>query len=598
MQIQNRLMQIRQMMNRYQMNAYVIVSGDFHGSEYVGDFFKTREFMSGFTGSAGTLVILKDRAALWTDGRYYLQAEAQLRDSTITLMRDGQSDTPKLTEYLSENVPAYGVIGFDGRTVNYAFFEQILRATRDKDIRFVGEHDLVGEIWKERPAMSASTVWELPYDYAGESRKDKLAAIRTDMRGQSADVCVLTALDEIAWLLNLRGADVAYSPVFLSYMMITQKKAILYVNPAQIPDTVRAHLAEDGISIAGYEQIYEDVRILRPSCRVWADAKSMNYKLMIRMPQAVQLQLLQSPVQKRKAVKNQTEMQNMKKAHIRDGVAVTHFLYWLKTHIEHEVITEMSAAQKLLEFRQAQEGFLDQSFSPIFGYGAHGAIVHYEATPQTDIRMMPEGFCLADTGAHYLDGTTDITRTIVLGPLTQEEKKAYTLVLRGHLHLADAHFPYGLCGQNLDYIAREPLWENGLDFLHGTGHGVGYLLNVHEGPQNINWRINRERPAVPLEEGMVTSDEPGLYIAGKFGIRHENLLLCVKDRQTEYGQFMKFETLTMVPFDIAGIDMRLMTDRDMERLNAYHKQVYDTISPYFEGEELAWLRDATMPVTR
>lgn len=444
--------------------------------------------------------------------------------------------------------------------------------------------------------MASEPVRELPLSYAGQSREDKLAVVRADMRAQHADTLILTALDEIAWLLNLRGADVAYSPVFLSYMLLSQEEAVLYVNPLQVPDAVRQALAGAGVRMAPYAQIYEDVQTLLPSIRVWADARSVNYKLMIRVPQRVQVQLSQSPVILRKAVKNPVEMQNIRNAHIKDGVAVTHFLYWLKTHIGTTEITEMSAAEKLLAFRREQDGFLDQSFAPIFGYGAHGAIVHYEATEETDARLLPKGFCLSDTGAHYCDGTTDITRTIVLGPLTEEEKRAYTLVLRGHLQLADAHFPYGLCGQNLDYIAREPLWEQGMDFLHGTGHGVGYLLNVHEGPQNINWRISRERPAVPLQEGMVTSDEPGLYITGKFGVRHENLLLCVRDQKTAYGQFMKFETLTMVPFDIEGIAMQLMSDRDVERLNAYHKKVFDTISPYFEGEELAWLAKVTAPI--
>lgn len=598
MEITKRIDALRKYMMELNIDAYIVPTEDFHGSEYVGDFFKAREYLSGFTGSAGTLVLLSEEAALWTDGRYYLQAEQQLKGSGILLMRSGQPGVPKLADYLLEKLPQNGLVGFDGRTVSRSFVEELQKKLCSKGIHFVGEFDLVDNIWENRPAISKKPVWELDKQYAGKSREEKLILVREDMQKEKVDVLVLTALDEIAWLLNLRGKDVAYTPVFLSYMLVMKTESILYVYKEILSQDVIAKLKMAAIRIEPYEKIYEDIAELCEYQKVWIDKKNVNNNLIQQLPETCTFLYKPSPIAWLKAVKTQEEMKNIRQAHIKDGVAVVRFLYWLKRHVGTQTITECTAAEKLLQFRQQQEGFLDQSFAPIIAYEAHGAIVHYEATPDTDALLEPKGLCLADTGGHYLEGTTDITRTIVLGPLTEEEKRAYTLVLRGHLNLGMAQFPYGVCGQNLDCLARMPLWEKQMDYNHGTGHGVGYLLGVHEGPHSINWRILPGGRYTPLEEGMLISNEPGLYMAGKFGIRHENMMLCRKGKKTEYGQFMWLETLTMVPFEPEAILLELMREEEIEALNAYHQKVYDTIAPYLNSEEREWLAGQTAPIEK
>lgn len=600
MKIEDKLKALRELMQERNLAAYIIPTDDFHGSEYVGEYFKTREYMSGFTGSAGTLIVLSKEAALWTDGRYFIQASAQLADSPITLMKSGQPDVPKIEEYLCDKLEEKSVIGFDGRTVTSDFVNKIAKKTDSKQITFAGGEDLVDCVWVDRPHISAEPVWEVDVAYAGISREEKLRDVREKMVEEQADFLLVTALDEIAWLLNLRGNDVEYTPVFLAYMLVTQESAVLCVHEQILSEEIREKLTQTGISVKPYDAIEQILHDIPVGSKVWADSAAVSYSLLNSLPEDTERVDKPSPIVLMKAVKTPQEMEHIRTAHIKDGVAVTRLIRWLKTEAGAAGgrITEMSAAEKLESFRAQMEGYLGASFAPIIAYGAHGAIVHYEPTEQTDVEVVGGSFCLADTGGHYQEGTTDVTRTIAIGTVSEEEKRYYTIVLRGHLALGAAKFVDGVCGQNLDVLAREPMWEEGLDYNHGTGHGVGFILGVHEGPQRIHWRISENTQSIPLEEGMVISNEPGIYLEGRFGIRHENLVLCRKGEQNEYGQFMYLEPLTMVPFDRDAILPELMTDRELHWLNDYHRKVYEALAPYFAGEELEWLREATAVISR
>lgn len=597
MKTDEKLDMLRKLMRERNYAAYIVPTDDFHSSEYVGKYFKAREYMSGFTGSAGTLVVLPDRAALWTDGRYFLQAARQLAASGITLMRSGQPEVLTIEEFLGEHLQEQAVIGFDGRTVNRKFIEKIREKTDAKRIFFNGDEDLVGMIWQDRPALSKEPVWELDVKYAGKSRSEKIREVRDKMREAGADYMLLTALDEVAWLFNLRGGDIAYTPVFLSYLLLTQSRSILFAHKEIFSEALVEKLKQEDVSIKPYDAIEETVAALPAGKKIWLDSGVVNYSLTESVSETVEVLDRKSPVVLMKAVKTPTEMENMRAAHVKDGVAVTRFLHWLKTSVGEESVTEMAAAEKLQTFRAQMEGYLEPSFESIIAYGPHGAIVHYAPTKQTDVEMRKESFCLADTGGQYKEGTTDITRTIALGVLTEEEKRYYTMVLRGNLALGAAKFVEGVSGQNLDVLARQPLWEAGMDYNHGTGHGVGYVLGVHEGPQRFHWRLAPGAQSVPLEEGMVISDEPGLYLEGRFGIRLENLLLCRKGEKNDYGQFLYLEPLTMVPFDREAILPELMTQRELGWLNAYHRKVYETLAPYLREEERIWLGEMTAEIT-
>lgn len=592
--ITERLARLRREMAQRGMDGYVVVTDDFHGSEYVGDFFKARAYLSGFTGSAGTLVVLPDRAALWTDGRYFLQAAEQLTGSTIELMRMGQPGAPAIGAFLAQHLPEGGVLGFDGRTVSSSFAGTLEKALEAKHIRFAGGEDLVDAVWPDRPALSDRPVWELTG--CGLSREEKLAKLREKMAAADAAYLLLTSLTEIAWALNLRGGDVACTPVFLSFLLIGREDAQLCIQPQAVPADIVEKLTACGVTLRPYGAIYDLLRALPAGTRVMADSATANYRIMESLSHAEVLDQ-PSPAVLMKACKTQEETDGFRAAHIKDGAALCRFLYWLKTRIGEEPMTELSAAARLAAFRAEQPDFLDLSFDTIAGYGPHGAIVHYDPTPETDVPLHPEGLLLVDSGAHYRQGTTDVTRTIALGPVTQEEKRMFTLVLKGHLALAAARFPHGATGENLDVLARLPLWEQGLDYNHGTGHGVGFILSVHEGPQSFRWRSTDGR-RIPLEEGMVISNEPGYYEAGKFGIRHENLVLVRTGDKTEFGQFMYLEPLTMAPFDRDAIDTSLLTEGELAQLNDYHRQVYATVSPLLDAEEQAWLAEATAPLTR
>lgn len=596
MTVTERLQALRKEMRSRNIAAYIVTTDDFHSSEYVGDYFKAREYLSGFTGSAGTLLVEEERAALWTDGRYFLQAESQLKDSGIALRKSGQPGVPTLFEYLSETLAEGDVIGFDGRCVTGAFVKKLREKTAKKQITFYEKEDLAGLVWQERPPLSEEPVWELSVSYAGLSREEKLAKVRETLEMQSADAFLTTALDEIAWLLNLRGNDVKNTPVFLSYLLLTKHTAALCAQESAFSEEIREKLSRAGVELFPYESIETQIAKLTAGTRLLADGRKVNDRLLQAIPGGVERIDGESPIERLKAVKTPLEIVNIRAAHVKDGVAVTKFMHWLKTCVGKENVTEISAAAKLEQFRAEGEGYLGPSFDPIIAYGPHGAIVHYEAEPETDAVMEPRGFCLADTGGHYREGTTDITRTIALGEVTAEEKRDYTLVLKGHLRLGAARFLEGVCGQNLDVLAREPLWQAGLDYNHGTGHGVGYLLSVHEGPQSFRWRLTKDTACVPLEEGMILSNEPGLYRTGKYGIRHENLVLVRKGKKTDFGQFLYLEPLTMAPFDRDAIDGAVLTADEKTLLNDYHQKVYETLSPYFVGEELAWLKEVTAEV--
>lgn len=596
MKTSEKLALLRAEMKKRGISAYVVVTDDFHASEYVGTHFKAREFLSGFTGSAGTLVVLPDSAALWTDGRYFLQAAQQLDGSGIELMRMGEPGVPEIADFLRNHVEENGFIGFDSRTVSNAFARTIGEKTREKHIRFAGGEDLVDLVWADRPALSCEPVWTLDVKYTGLTRREKLAMVRGKMEELGADVFVIPALDEVAWLLNLRGGDVLYTPVFLSYLLLGRDQATLCVQKEAVSAEIEAQLKADGVSLAPYDDIYRLVAALPTGTRVLLDGERANYRITQSVPDGAETLDRPSPIQLMKAMKTPAEQENERLAHIKDGVAVTRFLYWLKHAVGKEPITELSAAKKLESLRAEGEHYLEQSFDPILAYGAHGAIVHYEPTEETDIPLEPHGLCLADTGAQYLEGTTDITRTVALGPLTDEEKRIYTLVLRGHLQLGAAKFLYGCTGENLDMLARTPLWENGLDYNHGTGHGVGFVLGVHEGPERVHWDVNRQKRHCVIEEGMIFSNEPGIYLAGKFGVRIENLVVVREAERTEFGRFLKLEPLTLVPYDRDAIDLAMLSSRDVELLNDYHAKVCAAISPYLQGDELNWLKEVTAPV--
>ena len=570
---------------------YLVPTDDFHSSEYVGDYFKGRTYLSGFTGSAGTPLVGMDWAGLWTDGRYFLQAAEQLRDSGIELMRMGEKDVPTLTEYVKEHVRQS--LGFDGRTVNVRLYRELEDAVRASGASIESGIDLVDRVWSDRPALSAEKAFELPLEVCGRSRAEKLRDVRASLGKNGADVLVMSSLMDVNWLLNIRGADVECTPVVLSFALVTQSECRLYINAATLDDALRASLEQDGVTICRYDAVYGDVKAIPAGSRLQMNLGVVNASLLRSVPEGVEVVDLPDPTNLPKAAKNEVEVANMRLAHVKDGVAVTRLMYYLKHNAGKVPMTEISVAETLEGFRREQEHYLGPSFSPIIAWGPHGAIVHYSATEETNIPVQPSSFLLADTGGHYLEGTTDITRTFAMGETTDEEKKLYTLVLKGHLRLGAARFRKGVTGQNLDYLAREALWQEGLDYNHGTGHGVGYLLSVHEGPQGIHWA---RKNATPFEAGMITSDEPGIYLEGKFGVRLENLVVCVDAGTTEYGQFLKFEYLTMVPWDLDAVVPGMLSSEERAWLNDYHAQVRDTLLPLLPEEERDWLRYATRAI--
>ena len=595
MTVKERITALRERMKEKKIDAYLVPTDDFHASEYVGEYFKCRKYITGFTGSAGTAVIMQDMAGLWTDGRYFIQAAAQLEGTGVDLFKMGEPGVPTIHQFLEEKLGEGMCLGFDGRTISAKEAAELSEALGKKGASLSVDYDLVGEVWEDRPALSCEPVMELDVKWAGESRADKCAKIRKAMEEKGADAFVLTSLDDIAWLLNIRGGDVHCCPVVLSYLVMTQKEIKLFANEKAFPAEVLDALAKDGVTLLPYDSIYGYVKTFAKDMKVLLCKQKANSRLVSNIPSEVEILDEENLTLLPKAIKNPVEVENERIAHIRDGVALTKFIYWLKKNVGKIPMTELSAEEKLYSFRAQQENFIDNSFDPIISYGVHAAINHYSATPETDIPIEPRSFLLADTGGNYYEGTTDTTRTIVMGPVTDEQKKFFTAVLRGMLNLGNAKFRYGCTGVNLDYLARGPLWELGQDFNHGTGHGVGYLLNVHEGPNSFRWKVVPGNNAV-LEEGMITSDEPGYYVEDGYGIRHENMIVCKKAKKTQFGQFMCFEFLTMVPFDLDAVVPEQMTAHERELLNNYHAQVYEKISPYLDEDEKVWLKEATRAI--
>lgn len=598
-EIKQRVAALRKIMQRNGIQAFILPTTDPHNSEYVAAHWEARKWLTGFTGSAGTAVITMKKAGLWTDSRYFLQVAEQLEGTGITLFKDRMPGTPSIAEWLSKELKKGDIIGMDGWVNGIDFKESLYAVCSPKGIQVESVADPFDEIWKDRPSLPSDPVFILEEKYAGRSCRQKIELIREEIRKNNCQSILLSALDEIAWTLNLRGSDVHCNPVFISYMHITQKKATLYIIEEKLSPEVKVYLEENGIILKSYHQVEGDIKKVRQNIQV---SPALNMKLFNAagyltangIDTGHKIMEIPSPVSLLKAVKNETEINGFRHAMERDGIAMVKFLKWLKTAVPAGNETELSVDRKLYELRAEQANFKGISFDTIAGYKEHAAIVHYEATPETDIPLKPEGMLLLDSGAQYLDGTTDITRTIVLGPLSNEEKTDYTLVLKGFLQLQNAIFPEGTCGTQLDILARQAMWKAGVNYFHGTGHGVGHFLCVHEGPHQI--RMNYM--PTPLRPGMTVTDEPGIYKAGRHGIRTENTLLTVPAMETEFGSFMKFEPLTLCPIDKEAIVTDMLTDEEITRFNEYHEMVYNRLSSQLNKEEQEWLKEATSPLKR
>ncbi len=592
MKVPERLKALRQQMEEKQIDIYLVPTADFHESEYVGAYFKARAFLTGFTGSAGTAIVTKEEAGLWTDGRYFIQAEKQLAGSGITLYRAGEPGVPDELTFIKEKLPEGGCLGFDGRVVNTALGERLQAVAESRQGRVENKWDLMDAVWQERPSLSRAQAFLLPEKYSGESAADKLTRIRRQMEKAGAQAHLVTTLDDVCWICNIRGNDAGRFHVVLSYLLITEEQARLFVAKETMNQEILGYLSANGISVSPYEDIYQVLEALETESILLQKGK-VNYRLYSSIPKKCKVIDGINPSIYLKAVKNPTELANIREAHIKDGVAMVKFLYWLKQTVGQKPLTEIEASDYLEQLRYKQ-GALDLSFDTICAYGANAAMMHYSATQESNALLQPRGFLLVDSGGHYMEGSTDITRTIALGELSKEERLHFTAVLRANLNLANARFLHGCTGQTLDILARGPVWELGLDYRCGTGHGIGYLLSIHEPPNGFRYKKVPERmDSAVLEPGMVTTDEPGIYLEGQYGIRTENELVCRVAEENEYGQFLEFENITYCPIDLDAIEESALTPEDVRRLNTYHRMVYETLVPYLSGEEAAWLKEAT-----
>mgnify|MGYP003291843985 FL=1 len=595
--IKQRIENIRDLMKEKNIYAYIVPSSDYHQSEYVGDYFKSREFMSGFTGSSGTLIISMDEAGLWTDGRYFIQAENELKDSGIKLFKMGEEGVPTIEEYLLEKLPKNSTLGFDGRVMSVKEGQSLANKLAFKGINIEYKYDLVNDIWEDRCSLPTEKAFLLGTEYSGESFSDKLSRIRAVMKEKKATTHILASLDDIAWLFNIRGRDVKSNPVVLSYAVISIDSVYLFIDKNKIGEDIRAELSKENVQIKGYEEVYEFIKNIDENEVVLIDTSKVNYAIYNNIPSNVQKIEERNPSILFKSIKNEIELKNIRNSHIKDGVAFTKFMYWLKNNIGKIEITEISATQKLEEFRREQDKFIEPSFSTIAAYKDHAAMMHYSATEESNYKLEPRDLFLVDSGGQYFDGTTDITRTIALGPIPENVRKDFTNVVRGMIRLSKAKFLYGCRGYNLDILARGPLWEEGIDYKCGTGHGIGFVLNVHEGPNGFRWKVREDiDDSCILEEGMVTTNEPGVYVENSHGIRIENEIVVRKAEKNEYGQFMDFEVITFAPIDLDAIDESLILKDEKVYLNNYHKQVYDKISPYLNEEEKQWLKTYTREI--
>lgn len=595
MRVEERIAKLREQMKERGMDVYIVPTADFHQSEYVGEHFKARKFMTGFSGSAGTAVFTMTEARLWVDGRYFIQAAAQIEGTSIEMMKMGKPGVPTIDEYLKEAIPENGTLGFDGRVVAMGNGRRYEEIVEKKDGKIVYAYDLVGEIWEDRPELSKEPVFALEEKYTGESTASKLKRIREKMTENEATVHVLTTLDDICWTLNIRGNDIEFFPLVLSYVVITMDQMHLYIDESKLDEEIKASFAKDGIVLHPYNDIYEDIKAYGAEETFLIDPIRLNYALYSNICKDAKKVEAQNPEEVFKGIKNKVEIENIRKAQIKDSVAHVRFMKWLKEHVGKETITEMSASDKLDEFRAEMGNFIRPSFEPISSYGEHAALCHYTSSPETNVELKEGSVFLTDTGAGFWEGSTDITRTYALGEIPDIMKEHFTLIVMCNLGLASARFVKGCSGSNLDPFARKPLWDRGLDFNHGTGHGVGYLLNIHEGPLNIGWG-SRGSNIVPLQEGMIFTDEPGIYIEGSHGVRLENELLVREGEKNEYGQFMYLEPLTFIPFDLDAVKVEMLSEEYKKLLNEYHAAVYENVAPYLNDEEKAWLKNYTRAI--
>ena len=620
--IRERLAGLRRKMSGLGIDFFLIPTADYHNSEYVAPFFQTRRFFSGFSGSSGTLVAGPEEAGLWTDGRYFIQAEKELEGTGVDLYREMEEGVPTVSEWISEHMPENGTLGFDGRCLCVREVRKLIKKLSCKNVRFIVEHDPAEGIWTDRPPLPAHPVFVLEEKYSGESAVSKLSRLREKMRAEDALIYVESRLDNLMWLFNLRGGDVECTPVALSYGVVTMDRQILFIQESEITQKVREYADSIGLEIVPYDRIcafledpalYKEViagtETREPFCRVWYDPGSLSIRLKdavqkgreaagIRVPTHSDVER-RSPVEHFKAVKNDTEIRNIRDAYRDDSAAVCRFLYWLYRHVENgtvDTLTEYTAAQKMDSLRAEIGDFVELSFGTISAYGPNAAMMHYSAKEDDCARLCPEGMLLVDCGGQYLRGTTDVTRTMALGPVTDEMRRHYTLTAVGNLQLLEAVFIYGCTGRNVDILARQPLWSTFVDYKCGTGHGIGYLLSVHEGPQNIRWRFSEGMAEAVLEPGMIVSDEPGVYIEGQYGIRIETILEVVEAAKNGDGRFLRFAPLTLVPLDPALLDPAYLTPQTREALNRYHARVYEEIAPLLNAEEQKWLRTQTLPV--
>ncbi|MCH7320390.1 aminopeptidase P family protein [Solibacillus sp. MA9] len=592
MNSRDRVEKLRQLMKENQMDAYIIPSFDAHQSEYVAEHWKGRQWLSGFTGSAGTVVITLEDAGLWTDGRYYIQAEKQLEGSGIKLFRMMDPGVPFYSEWLANVLNEGNIVGFDGNVFSTTMVKRMEADLKAKKITLKIDQDLIGELWEDRPEIPKEPLFTHDVNYAGKSRVEKLNEVRQEMKNKGANYYILTSLDDIAWLLNIRGKDVPNSPVVIANVIVAEHTCYLFIDSCKVPASVKVELEAEGIELKANDEIQPFLESLSGDDAVMLDSTRTNIRLYNAINSEAKKIVSPNITTDLKAIKNDVEIKNLKACEIKDGLAMVKFIKWLKDSVAKEEITEIAAEEKLENFRSEQEGFVGPSFDTIAGYKEHAAMMHYKANKETQHTLKAEGLFLIDSGGQYYDGTTDITRTLVLGKLTDEQKRDYTLVLKGFIALSAVKFLHGATGSNLDVLARQPIWQYGIDYKCGTGHGVGFFLNVHEGPQSIRNDSNN----VTLEKGMIITNEPGIYLEGKHGIRIENMMLVAEVEKTEFGQFMNFEAITYCPIDLAGIDKGMLTDGEKQWLNNYHQEVYTKLAPHLNEEERVWLREETKEI--
>ena len=594
--IQDRLKALREAMAASGIDYYMIPTADFHNSEYVNEYFTVRQYFCGFTGSNGTLVVSGREAGLWTDGRYFIQAANELEGTGVDLYKMGMEGVPTIEEFLAEKMEMGETLGFDGRVISTGIGTKLEKKLADKKISFQYGKDLAEELWVDRPTLPAGPITILSEAVAGESVASKLSKVREKMEKEGAESFLLSKLDDLMWLYNIRGCDVACNPVALCYSYITMEEAILFIQEEALNDEVRTYFAEKNVIIKEYHEIVSFLQALQGGKQILADKRYLSYTLYKTLSETQKIVDAKNPTELLKAVKNPVELANMKEIYLKDSAAVTRFIYWLKKNIGKIEITEIMAADKLEEYRRQIPEFLDLSFPTISAYKENAAMMHYDPTPDNQAVLAPEGMLLVDSGGQYMGGTTDITRTIVLGEISDEIKKHYTLTAAGMLQLSHAKWIYGCTGRNLDILARQPLWDVDIDYQCGTGHGVGYILNVHEGPQNLRWKYSDTFIEVPIEAGMDITNEPGVYVAGSHGIRIENVMVAKNTVKNEYGQFMEFETYTFTPIDLDGIDVKYLSEAQREYLNEYHKAVYEKVSSLLPEEERVWLKEVTREI--